>query len=68
MNEMIKVCRRMHNEGVDFSTTALALKGYEAEYLAEKFDCIYGDALAESAEAREAFLSSLAKHGGWNAP
>jgi hypothetical protein len=66
MNEMIKACRRMHEEGIDFATTSLTLKGHEAAYIAEKFDCIFGDALAESEEAREAFLSSLAAHGGWN--
>jgi len=64
MNEMIKVCRRMHEEGIDFSTTSLALHHYEAAYIAEKFDCIFGDSLSDP-ETRKAFLSALAAKGGW---
>lgn len=64
MNEYIKVCRRMHAEGVDFGTTDLAPKNYEMEYIAEKFDCIFGEALMKP-EMRAAFMSALASKGGW---
>jgi len=64
MAEYIKVCARMHAEGVDFGTTELAPKHYEMEYLAEKFDCIFGDALTKL-EMRDAFMGVLASKGGW---
>ena len=64
MNEYIKVCRRMHAEGVDFGTTDLAPRDYEMAYIAEKFDCIFGEALTKP-ETREAFLVALGSKGGW---
>lgn len=64
LNEYIKICRRMHAEGVDFGTTELSPKDHEMAYIAEKFDCIFGEALMKS-ETREAFLGALGAKGGW---
>jgi hypothetical protein len=64
LNEHIKICKRMHTEGVDFGTTELDPKVHEMAYIAEKIDCIFGEALCKS-ETREAFLGALAAKGGW---
>lgn len=58
MGEFIKMCRDMHEEGVDFGTTPLRAAPHQLAYIAEKFDCIFGEALAEP-EARIAFLRAL---------
>lgn len=48
MNEYIKVCERMVSTGKDFTQctahtgTSLDMKAYEAMYIAEKFECIFG--------------------------
>lgn len=62
MNEYIKVCERMTLNG-DISwmmanthtNVPLALFPFEASYLAEKLDCIYGPSLRASEELRAAF-------------
>jgi hypothetical protein len=64
MVEYIKICFEMHAAGIDFGTTELAPKVHEMAYIAEKFDCIFGDALVKP-EARDAFLGALAAKGGW---
>jgi len=64
MAEYIKACERMHGRGIDFATTELNLEAHEAAYIAEKLDCIFGEALTEPA-AREAFLGVLGDKGGW---
>lgn len=62
MNEYIKVCERMTSQGDTSWMTAnthtdvpLALFPFEASYLAEKLDCIYGPSLRASEELRAAF-------------
>jgi hypothetical protein len=67
MAEYIKICARMHRDGVDFGTVELAPKHYEMEYVAEKFDCIFGGGLMEPV-VREAFLGVLGAKGGWAIP
>ena len=64
MGELIKICEGMHEEGKDFGTNALVAKPHHMAYIAEKFDCIFGDALM-SPEARHVFISTLALKGGW---
>lgn len=65
LNEYIKICGRMHSEGVDFGTTELDPKIHEMAYIAEKFDCIFGEAFCKP-EMREVFMGALASKGGWN--
>jgi hypothetical protein len=64
MSEYIKACERMHRAGVDFGTVDVDLKEHEAEYIAEKLDCIFGQALVDK-KTRAAFLGALAAKGGW---
>lgn len=64
MNEYIKMCRTMHAEGTDFVEVKLQAKDYEMEYIAEKFDCIFGETLQDP-KNRAAFLRGLEKKGGW---
>lgn len=62
MNEFIKTCRRAFDEGQDFtqanvhSGQALPMKTYEADYLGEKFECIYGPTLADDPALARAFM------------
>jgi hypothetical protein len=58
MNEIIKVCARMHKEGKDFGTEPLEPKDYEMEYICEKFDCIFGRAL-EDEKIRRVVLAAF---------
>lgn len=58
MGEFIKMCRDMHEEGIDFGTEPLRAKPHQLAYIAEKFDCIFGEALADP-EAKSAFLQAL---------
>ena len=64
LNELIKCYERMHKEGKDFGTEPAQLKPYEMAYIAEKIDCIFGEALAVPAN-RAAFMDALAEKGGW---
>lgn len=59
INELIKVCEDSHLAGVDFATTPLKLKHYNAEYIAEKLECIYGHSLVHDPVVREAFQVGL---------
>jgi len=59
LNEYIKACSRMHDEGKDFTMNDVELMPYELAYLAEKVDCIFGQALSVP-ENRAAFLRGLA--------
>lgn len=45
MNEYIKACREMHARGEDFNGQPLKMAPYEIAYIAEKFDCIFGEAM-----------------------
>ena len=64
LNELIKVYERMHKSGKDFGTSPPEMAPYEMAYIAEKIDCIFGEALSVK-ENREAFMDELAKKGGW---
>jgi len=61
MNEYIKVCRRAHEQGIDFTESSahsgkpLDFRSYEAAYLGEKLGCIYGPSL-QAPENLRAFL------------
>lgn len=65
LNELIKVYKGMHDKGIDFGTQAAIPATHEMAYIAEKIDCIFGDALAVP-ELRKAFMDSLAQKGGWS--
>lgn len=43
MNEYIKICQRMHKNGQNFVSDAPKLEIYEADYIGEKFGCIFQD-------------------------
>lgn len=51
MNEYIKICARALEQGKDFTETnihtgeALTIEAYEAAYLREKLECIFGTSL-----------------------
>lgn len=65
MNEYIKLCQQAHKAGIDFtnanahSGNALPMEDYNAEYLAEKLECIYGPTLQQNLKLRRAFLVRL---------
>lgn len=65
MNEFIQICERAHASGQDFtqanthSGQALPIEPYNAAYLAEKLNCIYGPALLNDEAARKLFIDTL---------
>jgi len=65
MNEFIQVCEKAQNAGQDFtmanthSGQALPFHEYNAKYLAEKLNCIYGPALLGDDANRRAFVEEL---------
>lgn len=65
MNEFIQMCERAHAAGQDFTQAnthtgqALPMQTYNAAYLAEKLNCIYGPALLNDPDIREAFIAGL---------
>lgn len=62
LTEYIKLLREMHNDGQDFvSNDVLPMKTYNAEYIAEKLNCIFGETFLAKKEVREAFIASLFK-------
>jgi hypothetical protein len=67
MNEYIKACERAVRDGKDFRVMDIPFKGYEMEYIAEKFDCIFGEVLLNR-DTRQSFFKGLAKKGGWPVP
>ncbi len=60
MNDYINMCEAALAQGIDFrecnthSGIAMPMMDYQAKYLAEKLDCIYGPQLRKSPELREA--------------
>jgi hypothetical protein len=58
MNAYIKCCQAMHEKGIDFVTEPLQIADYQAAYVGEKLDCIYGPALADE-KNRASFLAHL---------
>ncbi len=65
MNEFIKVCETTMADGGDFmmanthNERPLVMKSYQAAYLAEKLDCIYGPTIRANPEARQVFEAWL---------
>jgi len=65
MNEFIKVCEGTMNAGEDFldsnthNEKGLVMQPYEADYLAEKFDCIFGPTLRSDPKLKKIFLEKL---------
>jgi len=65
MNEYIQMCRKAHARGEQFpranthSGDVLPCEPYNATYLAEKLNCIYGPALLASEANRDAFIAEL---------
>ncbi len=64
LQELIKAYKRMQEKGKDFATEPLEMEPYEMAYIAEKLDCIFGEALSVP-KNRDAFLEALASKGGW---
>jgi len=64
LNEFIKICRAASERGVDFMSTnthtgkALPIETYQAKYVGEKVDCIYGPSFKDP-EIFRAFVASL---------
>lgn len=65
MNEFLQVCERAHQMGQDFTQAnthtgqSLPFETFNAAYLAEKLNCIYGPALLDNPDARLAFIQTL---------
>jgi hypothetical protein len=60
--EYIKLLREMHNAQQDFITNeVLPMKPHNAEYIAEKLSCIYGDTFLAQENVRNAFIEALFK-------
>jgi len=61
MHEYIQIARGAQEEGIDFSDAtahheiALPIKNFQADYLGEKFDCIFGPMFRQNPEAWEIF-------------
>jgi hypothetical protein len=56
MREYTKVCAELLKRGVDFTEETGELKGYEAQYIGEKFGCIFTPLLHKSPGGFKAFL------------
>lgn len=65
MNEYIKMAQEAHKRGQDFTNAtghfeeSLPMEPYNAEYLAEKFDCIFGPTFRANPEAWKAFKRKM---------
>jgi hypothetical protein len=65
MNEWIKLARKAHDAGIDFtqanthSGQALPMQWYEAGYIGEKFDCIFGPSLRSDPKLLRSFLAKM---------
>lgn len=67
MNEYIKLCEDAHKAGMDFvhanahggDENPLPMETYHAEYIAEKFNCIFGPSLRANPAAMRAFINKL---------
>jgi hypothetical protein len=68
MNEYIKICRDSLNQGVEFPRSnthtglALPMKPHQAEYIAEKFDCIFGPSFRTHPQLKQIFDRHLMGH------
>lgn len=65
MNEYIKICRDSLESGIDFtecnihSGKPLAIQPFQAAYLAEKFECIFGASLTATPEIAKLFAERI---------
>jgi hypothetical protein len=60
IGEYIQICEAAHAIGRDFATGApLPMRAHHALYLAEKLDCIYGDAFASDPGLRRVFVAAF---------
>lgn len=65
MNEYIKVCRSSLGRGIDFAEAnthnglALHMEQYEAAYLAEKFECIFGPTMRAHPKVHATFARAI---------
>ena len=65
MNEYINVCRTTMESGGDFMDSnthngkGLDMQVYQARYLAEKFDCIFGPTLRSNPKFKKIFMELL---------
>jgi hypothetical protein len=62
MQEYLKMLQGMLVKDIDFMDNELRAQPYEMEYVAEKLDCIYGDAARDPKNA-SAFYKALAEKG-----
>lgn len=62
MNKFIDICERTSDAGVDFNTAnrhvgqALKVETHDIEYLAEKFECIFGATFEGNPELKALFI------------
>lgn len=67
INEYIKLCEDAHKAGIDFihanahggDENPLPMETYHAEYIAEKFNCIFGPSLRANPNAMATFIRKL---------
>jgi hypothetical protein len=61
LNKYVGLCRKAHEQGIQFpfvnthSGTALPMETHDADYLAEKFDCIFGAYFKANPQAAKVF-------------
>jgi len=62
LNEWVRICAENMEDGIDFldadqhSGAVMKMHAYQAEYLAEKFKCVFGPTLENNPKARAAFM------------
>lgn len=65
MNEYLKMCHRALEGGQNYllanvhTGRSLPMEGYEAAYLAEKFECIFGPTLASDTALAQKFVAGI---------
>jgi len=65
MNEFLRICEQSDAEDVDFASASthtgkpLVVYPYNADYIVEKLDCIFGPSIKSSPEVRAAFAKLL---------
>ncbi len=59
MNEYIKICRSAHEQNIDFGTASvLPIQDYQAAYIGEKFDCIFGESFRQNPKLISEFVKA----------
>ncbi len=67
MNEYIKICRENLEAGIDYSETdthsvqSLDIAEYQADYLGEKFNCIFGNAFKDNPKIAALFWERVTR-------